>query len=228
MNKPAPELQSQYFFFISVLFVVVLMISNTVAVKLVAIGPFVLAGATFFFPISYIFGDVLTEVYGYKAARKIIWAGFGAMVLMSLGYLFVQYLPAASFWGGQAAYESILGFVPRIIFGSVVAFFIGEFCNSYIMSRLKVATNGRWLYLRTIGSTVVGEGVDSLVFAVIAFAGTIPTESLLTLIISGYLFKVGYEILATPITYYVIRALKRAEGIDTFDKDINYNPFKFS
>lgn len=218
--------ESKYLFPISVLFVVVLMISNTVAVKLVEVGPFVLAGATFIFPISYIFGDVLTEVYGYRATRKVIWLGFFSLLLMSMSYLFVQFLPAASFWGGQAAYESILGFVPRIVAGSIVGFFAGEFCNSYIMSKMKVVMEGRSLWMRTIGSTVVGEGVDTVVFAVVAFFGAVPLAALVTMIWSGYLFKVLIEVLLTPVTYFVVNRLKQAEDVDVYDRNISYNPFR--
>lgn len=228
MNADSPELRSKYFFFIGVLFVAVLMISNTVAVKLIEIGPFIFAGAIFIFPISYIFGDVLTEVYGYRATRKIIWSGFAALILMSLGYIFVQQLPAAPFWSGQAAYDSILGFVPRIVFGSIIAFFVGEFCNSYVLSRMKVWMEGRALWMRTIGSTVVGEGVDTIVFVLIAFAGTVPAVALFTIIWSGYLFKVAYEIIATPITYWIVGKLKKAEGIDVYDRGIDYSPFKLT
>ncbi|MEK9200528.1 MAG: queuosine precursor transporter, partial [Patescibacteria group bacterium] len=214
MNEISNALNSKYFFYIGILFVAVLMISNTVAVKLIEIGPFVLTGAIFIFPISYIFGDVLTEVYGYRATRKIIWSGFAALVLMSLGYLLVQYLPAAGFWEGQEAFESILGFVPRIVAGSIVGFFVGEFCNSYVLSKMKVWMNGKSLWMRTISSTIVGEGVDTVFFVAIAFGGTVPLAALFTIIWSGYLFKVGYEIIATPITYWIVGALKRAEGID--------------
>ncbi len=216
---------SKYFLYIAILFVAVLMISNTVAVKLVQIGPFVFAGAIFIFPISYIFGDVLTEVYGYKASRKIIWSGFVALIAMSLAYFFIQILPSPAFWTNQGAYEAILGAVPRIVVGSIIAYFAGEFCNSYVLSRMKVWMKGKKLYVRTIGSTLVGEGVDTILFGLIAFAGTIPTSTLLTMIASGYLFKVLYEVLATPITYLIVNKLKKAEGIDVYDKNINYNPF---
>jgi uncharacterized integral membrane protein (TIGR00697 family) len=226
-TQPAHDIsqKSKYFLFIGILFVAILMISNTVAVKLVQIGPFVFAGAIFIFPISYIFGDILTEVYGYKATRKIIWSGFAALVLMSLFYWFVQKLPAPPFWQNQDAYDLILGGVPRIVLASIVAYFIGEFCNSYILSRMKVWMQGKHLWMRTIGSTVVGEGVDTIVFALIAFAGTIPTSALFTLILSGYLAKTAYEIIATPITYVIVNKLKRAEGIDVYDRGISYNPF---
>lgn len=223
--QPSQNSASTYFLYIAILFTALLLISNTVAVKLVQIGPFVLAGATFLFPLTYIFGDILTEVYGYRATRKIIWAGFGAMVLMSGGYLLVQYLPSAPFWQGQEAYSAILGFAPRIALASIIAFFAGEFCNSFILSRMKVMMNGRALWMRTIGSTIVGEGVDTALFVTIAFAGTVPLAVLFTIMWSAYAFKVAIEVLATPITYAVVRALKKAEGMDVYDRDINYNPF---
>ena len=139
-----------------------------------------------------------------------------------------QYLPAAGFWEGQEAYESILGFVPRIVAGSILAFFVGELCNSYVLSKMKVKMRGSALWKRTIGSTIVGEGVDTIVFAVIAFGGTIPASALVTIIVSSYIFKVGYEVIATPITYWIVAKLKRSEGIDVYDEGIDYNPFKIS
>jgi queuosine precursor transporter len=216
---------SKYFLYIAILFVVVLMISNTTASKLIEFGPFVVSAAIVVFPISYIFGDVLTEVYGYKASRRIIWSGFAAIIFMSFWYWVIKILPAASFWPNQGAYEAILGAVPRITIASISAYFLGEFSNSFVLSRMKVWTAGRHLWMRTIGSTVVGEGVDSVVFAVIAFAGTLPLAGLITVIWSGYLLKVIYEALATPLTYLVVNKLKRAEGIDVYDRGISYNPF---
>ena len=218
---------SKYFIYIAILFVVVLMISNTVAVKLVQIGPFIFAGAIFIFPISYIFGDVLTEVYGYKASRKIIWSGFIALILMSVCYYLVQVLPSPAFWPNQNAYEMILGAVPRIVLGSIIAYFAGEFSNSYVLSKMKVWSGGKRLWMRTIGSTIVGEGVDSFLFAVVAFAGKMPIAGLVSLILSGYLAKVVYEVILTPVTYAVVNKLKKAEGIDVYDRDISYSPFEF-
>jgi queuosine precursor transporter len=217
--------QSKYFLYIAILFVVVLMISNTTASKLVQFGPFIVSGAVVVFPISYIFGDVLTEVYGYKASRKIIWSGFAALIFMSFWYWVIKVLPAASFWPNQGAYEAILGAVPRITIASMTAYFMGEFSNSFVLSRMKVWMQGKHLWMRTIGSTVVGEGIDSVVFAVIAFAGIIPFSALLTVIGSGYLLKVIYEILATPLTYFVVGKIKKAEGVDVYDRGISYNPF---
>jgi uncharacterized integral membrane protein (TIGR00697 family) len=216
---------SKYFLYIAILFVAVLMISNTVAVKLIQIGPFIFSGGIFIFPISYIFGDILTEVYGYKASRKIIWSGFAALVLMSFCYFLVKLLPSPVFWQNQHAYEVILGAVPRIVLGSIVAYFAGEFSNSYVLSKMKVWMNGKHLWMRTIGSTIVGEGIDTVLFATIAFAGTIPFAGLAMLILSGYVAKVAYEVVLTPVTYLIVNKLKRAEGIDVYDRGITYNPF---
>lgn len=227
LNEPRADVaqNSKYFLYIAILFVAVLMTSNTVAVKLIQIGPFVFAGAIFIFPISYIFGDILTEVYGYKASRKIIWSGFVALILMSFCYWFIQVLPAPGFWQNQSAYKMILGAVPRIVLGSIIAYFLGEFSNSYVLSKMKVWSEGKYLWIRTISSTVVGEGVDTLIFGIIVFAGTIPIAALATLIISGYLAKVAYEVIFTPVTYLIVNKLKRAEGIDVYDRGISYNPF---
>lgn len=211
--------------YIAVLFVATLMISNTVAVKIVQIGSFFFTGAIFIFPLTYIFGDILTEVYGYRASRKIIWSGLIANFIMSLSYFFVQNLPSAPFWPNQGAYEMILGIVPRIVLASIVGYFVGEFCNSYVLSKMKILMKGKHLWARTISSTVVGEGVDTFLFVVIAFIGTIPTGSLLMVILSGYLFKVFYEILATPLTYLIVNKLKKAESVDVYDVGVNYNPF---
>lgn len=201
------------------------MVSNTVASKIVQIGPFFFTGAILIFPISYIFGDILTEVYGYKATRKIVWSGFVALILMSLAYYLVQILTPAPFWQNQSAYESILGAVPRIVLASIIGYFAGELSNSYVLSKMKVWSNGKHLWARTIGSTVVGEGVDTVLFATIGFIGILPAGALITLIISGYLAKVAYEVISTPITYFIVNRLKRAEGIDVYDRGINYNPF---
>lgn len=225
MSQTANLNTSKYFIYIAILFVAVLMVSNTVGTKIIQLGSLTLAGAIFVFPISYIFGDILTEVYGYRASRKIIWSGFGALIFMVLAYWFVQILPPAPFWQNQSAYEAILGGVPRIVLGSILAYFAGEFCNSYVLSRMKVRMNGRRLWARTIGSTIIGEGVDSVIFGVVAFAGLIPNHNLLVLIASGYLVKVLYEVAATPLTYIIVNKLKKAEGIDVYDRGIDYNPF---
>src|SRR3989344_6640774 len=225
MQQTVNTTHSKYFLYIAILFVAVLMISNTTGVKIIQLGPFVVSGAIFVFPISYIFGDILTEVYGYKASRKIIWSGFAALILMSFCYWLVKILPAATFWEHQEAYETILGAVPRITLASMIAYFGGEFSNSFVLSRMKVAMNGRHLWMRTIGSTVVGEGVDSIIFVMIAFGGTMPLSGLFTIIFSIYLIKVIFEIIATPFTYIIVNKLKHAEGVDVYDRNISYNPF---
>jgi hypothetical protein len=220
--------KSKYFIYIAILFVAVLMISNTTGVKLIQLGSFVFSGAIFVFPISYIFGDILTEVYGYRASRKIIWSGFVALILMAFCYWLVGILPSAPFWQNQGAYEAILGAVPRIVLASMIAYFAGEFSNSFVLSKMKVWMEGKHLWMRTIGSTIVGEGVDSIIFASIAFYGTMPLSALISLILSIYVFKVIYEILATPLTYLIVNKLKKAEGIDVYDRGISYNPFHLS
>lgn len=217
---------SNLFLYITICFVTVLLISNTVAVKIVQIGQLSLTGATFIFPLSYIFGDILTEVYGYKASRKVIWMGFLALICMSLFYWLVQLLPSAPFWHNQQAYELILGVVPRIVLGSIIGYFAGEFSNSYVLSKMKILTNGRYLWTRTIGSTVVGEAIDSFLFVFVAFIGIIPLVGLVSMVVSIYIIKVIYEILVTPITYLIVGKLKHIEGIDMYDRGVNYNPFK--
>ncbi len=194
------------------------------AVKLIGVFGLVLDAGTLIFPLSYIFGDVLTEVYGFRRARQVIWLGFLCNLLavgaISLGLV----LPAASFWEGQAAYEQILGYAPRLLTASFVAYLIGELANSFVLARMKVATEGRWLWSRTIGSTVVGQGFDSLIFVLIAFYGTIPTSALLSVILTQWVLKSAYEALATPFTYLVVGRLKRAEGVDHYDRDTSFNP----
>ena len=216
------------YLYISILFVAVLMISNTVASKIVQIGPFTVTGAVFLFPLSYIFGDVLTEVYGYRGSRRVIWTGFAAIILMAIAYWIAGALPAASFWQGQDAFMSVLGATPRIVLASITGYFIGEFANSYVLSRMKVWMSGSHLWMRTIGSTVVGEGLDTVFFVLIAFWGVLPAPALVPIILSGYILKVAYEVVATPLTYWVVGKLKKFEGIDTYDREINYNPFVLS
>lgn len=217
---------SKFFLYIAILFVAVLMVSNTVATKLFQLGPFFFTGAIMIFPISYIFGDILTEVYGYRASRRIIWAGFASIIVMSVVYYLVQLLPPAPFWPNQQAYEAILGLVPRIVLGSIIGYFAGEFTNSYVLSKMKIWTKGKRLWTRTISSTIAGEGVDTILFATIAFAGVIPWNNLIAVIISGYIAKVLIEVLFTPITYVVVRKLKKLEGVDVYDYGVNYNPFQ--
>jgi queuosine precursor transporter len=215
-------------------FVVVLLISNLVAQKIVPIGPFHLFGREFtfhvsgaqaLFPITYIFGDVFTEVYGYKGSRRAIWIGFFASVLMALMATFVVLLPADPTWANQKAFEAVFYQVPRAIAASLIAYWCGEFTNSYTLARMKLWTGGKMLWSRTIGSTVAGQLVDSIIVVVLIFAGRTSWSTIGNLIISGYLFKVIYEAAMTPVTYLVVNGLKRAEGIDVFDKGTDFNPF---
>lgn len=216
----------RYFDLVMVAFVAVLMISNVASAKIVRLGPFTFDGGTLLFPLSYIFGDILTEVYGYSRSRRVIWAGFAASALMAIIYAVVGALPAAEGWAHQEAYQAILGATPRIVVASLVAFFLGEFSNSWVLAKLKLATHGRWLWTRTIASTLVGQGIDTLLFVMIAFYGILPQSLLGTVIVSNYVFKCGLEALFTPITYRIVNALKRAEHEDHYDHDTDFNPFR--
>jgi uncharacterized integral membrane protein (TIGR00697 family) len=217
----------RYFDLIMALFVAVLLISNVASSKILDLGPFTFDGGTILFPISYIFGDILTEVYGYRRSRRVIWTGFGCSALAALTFMIVGALPPASGWEHQEAFMAILGQTPRIVIASLVAYFAGEFSNSYVLAKMKILTRGRWLWTRTIGSTLVGEGVDTLLFVTIAFAGALPTSLLFSVILSNYIFKCGVEALATPLTYQIVRWLKQAEQEDYFDYGTDFNPFKF-
>ena len=215
----------KYFDFLLGLFVAVLLISNVASSKIVDLGPFTFDGGTILFPISYIFGDILTEVYGYRKSRQVIWIGFASAILMTVVFAIVGFLPSARGWENQDAYMKILGTTPRIVTGSLIAYFAGEFSNSYILARMKVLTKGHWLFTRTIGSTIVGEGIDTVFFASIAFAGTIPGNTLTALLVSNYVFKVSFEVVATPLTYAIVGFLKRTEKADAYDYQTNFNPF---
>ncbi len=208
---------------LSALFVTCLLTANVIAVKLVVVAGVVVPAGLIIFPLSYLFGDVLTEVYGYAQTRRVIWLGFGCNLLMVLAIWIGQGLPAADFWTGQRAYEQILGFTPRLLVASFAAYLVGEFANSYVLAKLKIATKGRWLWTRTIGSTVVGQGLDSAVFITLAFAGT-GVPDLGSLILAQWLIKSGYEVVATPLTYLVVNYLKRFEGQDPFDYGTNFSP----
>ena len=223
MTEGASGYSHRYVIIVAV-FVTCLIVSNIVAVKLVGAFGLVFDAGTVIFPISYIFGDVLTEVYGFRRARQVIWLGF-LCNLLAVGVISLSLiLPAASFWEGQAAYERILGYAPRLLTASFCAYLIGELANSMVLSRMKVATEGRWLWSRTIGSTLVGQGFDSLVFVLIAFTGTIPASALVSVILTQWLLKSSYEAIATPFTYLVVGRLKRAEGVDVYDRDTSFNP----
>ena len=208
-------------------FVVILVVSNLVAQKVCLIGPFIVPGAVLLFPITYIFGDIFTEVYGFAAARRAIWLGFfGTALLYAMGALTIA-LPPAPGWHNQQAFASVFGFIPRLLAASLAAFWLGEFTNSYTMARMKVLTQGRMLWTRTVGSTVLGQAVDTSVMLTLAFAGTLSPHTLTAMILETYLFKVAYEVLATPITYAVVGWLKRAESMDPFDQPADLSPFAF-
>jgi uncharacterized integral membrane protein (TIGR00697 family) len=219
------EKNYRYLGAISVFFVSVLLISNIASTKLVDLKWFVFDGGTLLFPLSYIFGDILTEVYGYKRSRRVIWLGFFMALIMSVVLMVVGKLPAAPGWDNQAAYDAILGLTPRIVLASLIAYFFGEFSNSFILAKMKILTEGKWLWTRTIGSTLVGELVDSALFILIAFWGIYSGALLLTLIISNYLFKTAVEIVFTPVTYKVTGFLKKKEQEDYYDRDTDFNPF---
>jgi uncharacterized integral membrane protein (TIGR00697 family) len=219
-------------------FVVILLVSNLVAQKVFRVGPFHLLGPLYFpafstsgsmllFPITYIFGDVFTEIYGYAASRRAIWLGFFGTALLYAVSAAVIALPPDPEFKHQDAFITVFGILPRILAASLIAFWAGEFANSYTMARLKLLTRGRWLWTRTIGSTAVGQFVDTTLVIFITFAGTFTARKMVEIILTGYILKVGYEVLATPATYLVINWLKRAERVDTFDDHTDFNPFKF-
>lgn len=225
--------------FVTAVFVTCLIVSNIIAVKIAAfgrlplVGPLFLPVAVVVFPISYIFGDVLTEVYGYARARQVIWIGFGCNLLAVAAVWVGGWLPGAPFWtagvfdsplAAQVAYDAILGFTPRLLAASFAAYLAGEFLNSYVLAKLKVATAGKWLWLRTISSTLVGQLADSGIFIAIAFAGVVPPSALGRLMLTQWLFKCAYEAAATPLTYAAVGALKRLEKEDHYDRDTNFNP----
>ena len=205
-------------------FITCLLIANIISVKLVTIFGLVVPAGVIIFPLSYICGDVLTEVYGYRRTRQVIWLGFGCNVLAVIAIAIAQVLPGASFWDAQAAYERILGFTTRLLLASFCAYLVGEFANAFVLARLKVLTAGRMLWARTIGSTVIGQGLDSLIFVAIAFWGIIPPAAILSAIVTQWLLKVAYEVLVTPLTYAMVNFLKRRERLDVFDDDLSFNP----
>ncbi len=218
----------RYLNLIDGLFVATLLISNTAAAKPWQVGQFVFPGGSILFPVSYIFGDVLTEVYGFARSRQIIWTGFVANAMMALVYWIVIALPPAQFWPNQAAFAETLGQVPRIVFASWIAYLLGEFVNSYVLARMKIWTGGRHLWTRIIGSTVVGQGVDTFAFVAIAFIGVWPFRYIVLTGVSLYAFKVLYEVVATPVTYAIVRFLKEKEGIDHFDVGTHFSPFQWN
>lgn len=219
--------QFRYLDLITGLFVAVLLISNIASTKIVQIWRFTFDGGTILFPLSYIFGDILTEVYGYSRGRRVIWIGFFSALLMALTLGIISILKPAPGWAFQDAFIKILGQTPRIVAASMIAYFCGEFLNSFILAKIKILTKGRMLWIRTIGSTVIGEGIDTLLFVLIAFSGIYEWKLVFIIIFSNYVFKVGLEILLTPLTYGIVGGLKRREKVDYFDYSTNFNPFRF-
>lgn len=215
----------KYLGFITSAIVATLIISNIAATKLVELGPIITDGGTLLFPIVYILGDVLTEVYGYKASRRAIYTGFFWLLVAALTFQMVVVLPPAPEYDLQDSFQSILGQTPRILLASLIAYFAGEFANSYVLAKMKVWTNGRALWTRTIGSTIVGQAVDTFMFSVIAFAGLFSLGVMAQIVVTGYLLKVAIEVLMTPITYRVVAWFKTQEGVDVYDRDTDFNPF---
>lgn len=222
----------EYFDFVMAAFVAILLLSNVLGAGKIAsvtvpgIGPWPFGAGILFFPLSYVIGDILTEVYGYARARRCIWVGFAGLLFMAMMSWVVVALPPADDWHGQAAYEQIFGQVPRIVLASIVAFWCGEFVNSYVLARMKIWTDGRKLWTRTIGSTVVGQGVDSLLFYPLAFLGVFDTALVIKLMLTQWLLKVSWEVILTPVTYAVVGFLKRKEGVDVFDRGTDFTPFR--
>ncbi len=240
MNEPSIHAQSaattlhrqfRYYDFIMAAFVAVLLLSNVIgaskpAAITIAGQQWVFGAGILFFPLGYVIGDVLTEVYGYARARRVIWAGFAALIFMAFMSWVVVALPPASGWTGQAAYEQVFGQVWRIVFASIVAFWAGEFVNSYILARMKILTRGKYLWTRTIGSTIFGQGIDSIIFYPLAFWGVWENKAVLTVMVTNWLLKVLWEVFLTPVTYIVVGFLKRKEGVDLFDEGTDFSPFR--
>ncbi|HIF09143.1 MAG TPA: VUT family protein [Sneathiellales bacterium] len=216
----------RYYDFAMAAFVAILLCSNLIgAAKVASISGFEFGAGILFFPLSYVLGDVLTEVYGYARARRVVWMGFAALIFMAVMSTVVVGLPPADTWHGQSAYETVFAVTPRIVIASIVAFWAGELANAYVMARMKVWMEGKRLWTRTIGSTVVGQGVDSLLFYPIAFLGIWEIETVFTILVTNYMLKVVWEAMLTPVTYRVVAALKRAEGVDVYDTDTDFTPF---
>lgn len=223
-NGSAKKTYSYWFIVLVAIFVTCLITANIIAVKIINVFGLILPAAIIIFPISYIVGDVLTEVYGYEQARKVIWLGFFCNLIAVVAIWLGLILPAASFWDGQEAYTRILGYTPRLLLASFIAYLVGEFANSFILAKMKIATRGRWLWMRTIGSTLVGQGLDSIVFITLAFFGIMPLGALLITIVTQWLVKSAYEAIATPLTYLVVGFLKKKEGVDVYDHGTRFNP----
>ena len=216
---------SQRFVIITALFITCLITANIIAVKVVGIGPFILPAAIVIFPLSYIFGDILTEVYGFRMARQVIWLGFLCNLIFVVFVRIGQTLPTASFWTGQEAYETILGYTPRLLLASFLGYLVGEFANSFILAKMKILTRGRWLWSRTISSTIIGQALDTSIFIVIAFWGV---PSLAMMILFHWTAKIIIETAFTPLTYVAVNYLKKREMVDTFDHETDFNPFSIT
>jgi uncharacterized integral membrane protein (TIGR00697 family) len=217
---------SHRFVVVAAVFVTCLITANFIIVKQISIGNLVLPAAIIIFPLSYIIGDILTEVYGYQQARRVIWLGFLCNLIAVVAIWVGKILPAAPVFEAQSAYERILGSTPRFLLASFVAYLAGEFANSFVLAKMKIRTRGRWLWMRTIGSTLVGQGIDTLIVLTIAFAGVLPFSVLGTMILSHWLVKTAYEAVVTPLTYGVVGYLKRKEGIDVYDHGTDFNPLR--
>jgi queuosine precursor transporter len=225
-NQRTPENKlSSIFFIIGALFVTCLLISNIIAGKIISIWYWSVPAAIVIFPITYLFGDVLTEVYGFKKARLVIWTGFIMNFFMVLVFWLAIVLKYPVFWKDQASYSTVLGMTPRIVLASLIAYLFGEFINSTILSIMKKGTKGRWLWTRTIGSTIFGQGIDSLIFITIAFAYVFSWNIVFQMVLVQWIIKTLYEIIATPATYAIVHYIKIKEGLDTFDYGVRYNPF---
>jgi queuosine precursor transporter len=209
---------------VAMVFVASLLIANTIAVKIIEVGPFTLPAGIIVFPLAYIFGDVLTEVYGFRKAKSIIYWGFAGLAMMALFYFVATRLRPAGFWPDQEPFQRLFGFVPRIVGASFLAYLCGELLNAIVLSRLKVATNGRHFWLRATTSTLVGQGADSIIFNFVAFLGVFAFRDVLVIAFSGWVLKSAYEVLALPLTYLIANYLKRIEGVDAYDRDVRYSP----
>jgi len=234
IKKPLPKVAltgslergySIWFVMVVALFVMSLLLSNIIAAKIITVGGLALSAAIVIFPVSYIIGDVLTEVYGYRRARLVIWIGFLCNLLTVLVVSAVIALPPAPFWGHQQAYETVLGVAPRLMAASLIAYLVGEFTNSYVLAKLKIATQGRWLWMRTISSTLIAQLLDTAIFTGVAFGGVHPMATLAQIALAEWLAKTAYEAAATPLTYLVVGFLKAREGVDVYDTDTRFNPF---
>jgi len=217
---------SHQFVIVTAIFITCLITANVIAVKVISLGSLILPAAIIIFPLSYIFGDILTEVYGYRWARNVIWLGFICNLIFVVFAWVGQILPPAAFWDAQQAYERILGYTPRLLAASFFGYLVGEFANSFIMARMKIWTRGRWLWSRTVGSTIVGQGLDTSIFITIAFIGTPVFTPVL--ILYHWLAKTIIEVAATPLTYVIVSLLKKKEAIDTYDYETSFNPFSIS